>query len=83
MADQNRSWLWAIKNIVEPCLASHDYALAVRTMLGAPVLIDPVLCGTCVRHVLDLQGIQALCCTGSATTTGHNRVRDCGQVSGV
>ena len=53
-----------------------DYALAVRTMLGAPVLIDPVLCGGCGRHVLDLQGKHALCCMGSATTTGHNRVRD-------
>ena len=57
---------------VEPCLASHDYA--VRTMLGAPVLIDPVLCG--VRDVLDLLGKHALCCVGSVTTTGHNRVRD-------
>ena len=76
VTDQNRSWLWAIKNRVERCLASHDYALAVRTMLGAPVLIDPVLCGGCGRHVLDLQGKHALCCMGSATTTGHNRVRD-------
>ena len=74
VADQNRSW--AIKNRVEPCLASHDYALAVRTMLGAPVLIDPVLCGGCGRHVLDLQGKHALSCMGSPTTTGHNRVRD-------
>ena len=76
MADQDRSWLWEIKNRVEPCLASHDYALAVRTMLGAPVLIDPVLCGGCGRHVLDLQGKPALCCMGSATMTGHSRVRD-------
>ena len=75
VADQNRSWLWAIKNRAEPCLASHDFALAVRMMLGAPVLIDPVLCGGCGRHVLDLQGKHALC-MGSATTTGHNRVRD-------
>ena len=51
VADQNRSWLWAIKSRAEPCLASHGYALAVRTMLGAPVLIDPVLCGGCGRHV--------------------------------
>ena len=42
VADQNRSWLWAIKSRAELCLASHDYTLAVRTMLGAPVLIDPV-----------------------------------------
>ena len=32
--------------------------------------------GGCGRHVLDLQGKHALCCMGSATTTGHNRVRD-------
>ena len=77
VADQNRSWLWAIKNRVEACLASHDYALAVRTMLGAPVLIDPVLCGRggCGLHVLDLQGKHALFSMASATTTGHNRVR--------
>ena len=76
VADQNRSWLWAIKNRVELC--SHDCAPAVRTMLAAPVLIDPVLCGRCGRHVLDLHGKHALCCVGSATTTGHNRVRDTG-----
>ena len=28
------------------------------------------------RHFLDLQGKHALCCIVSATTTGHNRVRD-------
>ena len=35
-------------------------------------LIDPVLCGRCGRHVLDLQGKHVLCCVGS----GHSRVRD-------
>ena len=69
VADQNRSWLWAIWPLT-------TMLFAVRTMLGAPVLIDPVLCGGCGRHVLDLQGKHALCCMGSATTTGHNRVRD-------
>ena len=44
--------------------------------VGAPVLIHSVLCGGCGRHFLDLRGKHALCCMGSATTTGHNRVRD-------
>ena len=69
VADQNWSWLWAIWPLT-------TMLFAVRTMLGAPVLIDPVLCGGCGRHVLDLQGKHAFCCMGSATTTGHNRVRD-------
>ena len=41
--NQNRTWLWASKDRVQPRSASDDYALAVRTMLGAPILNDPVL----------------------------------------
>ena len=74
--DQERSWLWAIQKGHEPTLAAHDYALAVRTMLGASILIQPVLCGGCGKHVLDVQGKHALCCMGSETTVGHNRIRD-------
>jgi hypothetical protein len=74
--NQERSWLWAIQQGQEPTLAAHDYALAVRSMLGATVLIQPVLCNGCGRHLLDVQGRHALCCMGSETTIGHNRIRD-------
>jgi hypothetical protein len=74
--NQERSWLWAIQQGQEPTLAAHDYALAVRTMLGASLLIQPVLCNGCGKHLLDVQGKHALCCMGSETTIGHNRIRD-------
>jgi hypothetical protein len=74
--DQERSWLWAIRRGVEPTMPPADYALAVRTMLGASVLIQPMVCGGCGKAVLDTQGRHALCCLGAATTIGHNRVRD-------
>ena len=31
----------------------HDYVLAVRTMLDAHIVIEPVLCGGCGRHIVD------------------------------
>ena len=76
VADQNRSWLWAIKNRVEPCLASHDCALTVRAMLRCSSPDWSSSLWWMWRHVLDLRGKHALCCMGSATTTGHNQVRD-------
>ena len=74
--DQDRSWLWSIRRGVEPSLEAADYALAVRAMLGASFLIEPMLCSGCGNHILDIQGRHALCCMGSATTIGHNCVRD-------
>ena len=74
--DQERSWLWAIRRGAEPTLTSADYALAVRAMLGASMLIEPMVCSGCGIHVMDVQGRHAMCCLGAATTIGHNRVRD-------
>ena len=56
--NQNRTWLWAIKDRVQPCLASHDYTLAVRTPDGSCPL------RLLWRHLLDAQGNHALCCMG-------------------
>ena len=74
--DQERSWLWAIRRGKETTLVSADYSLAVRAMLGASVLIQPMVCSGCGIRVLDVQGRHALCCMGAETTIGHNRVRD-------
>ena len=74
--DQERGWLWAIRRGSEPTLEPADFALAVRTMIGADVLVQPMLCGGCGTRLLDVQARHALCCMGSATTVGHNRIRD-------
>jgi hypothetical protein len=74
--DQERSWLWAIRRGSEPTLAPADYSLAVRAMLGATVLSQPMVCGGCGSRVMDVQGRHALCCLGAETTIGHNRLRD-------
>ena len=74
--DQERSWLWAICRGSEPTISPADYSLAVRAMLGATVLIQPMVCNGCGVRVMDVQGRHALCCMGAATTIGHNRVRD-------
>ena len=74
--DQERSWLWAIRRGTEPTLAPSDYALAVRAMLGASLLIEPMVCSGCGIHMMDVQGRHAMCRMGAATMVGHNRVRD-------
>ena len=74
--DQERGWLWAIQRGSEATLEPADFALAVRTMLGADTLVHPMLCAGCGSRLLDVQAKHALCCMGAATTVGHNRIRD-------
>ena len=41
--DQERGWLWAIRHGSEPTLEPADFALAGRTMIGADILVQPML----------------------------------------
>ena len=48
----------------------------MRVRLGAPLLLNSMLCGVCQKRVLDVKCTHALCCSLAESTIGHNRVKE-------
>ena len=68
--------MWVVNPVHGPVLPADEFSIASRVRLGAPLLLDSMLCEVCQKRVLDVKCTHALCCSLAESTIGHNRVKE-------